>query len=143
MKSNSVLAKMRSSPTHNNRVIQGVLFLLVSLFGMATFVSAEKPPKEIITACHINVPHEAREATFVVVYKFETNAGKPVNIRKVKNDFLKDDRFTTCISGWRLPSLIGEGVAEFNYRTGEGWVETTVSGKGYRRSIPSTNDAGK
>jgi hypothetical protein len=139
MRWKSGLAKTPSRKTRNS-MRKGAVVASVLLLCSVTCVSSEKPLKEVIAPCRISVPREVREATFVAVYKFEVNAGKPVNIRKVKNDFLKDDDFTACISGWRLPSLSGKGVAQFFYKTGEGWTEMTVSGKGFDKSFHFAND---
>jgi len=38
-----------------------------------------------------------RPARSPVVYRFETKGGKPADVRRVKNDFLKDGEFTACI----------------------------------------------
>ena len=136
MKSNSVPAKMPSRKTRNS-MSKCVILISVLLLCSVPCVSSDKPLKEAITPCRISVPREAREATFVVLYKFQMRDGKPVDIRKVKNDFLKDGEFTACIAGWRIPSLSGEAVAEFSYKTGEGWTQMTVSGKGFNKSFSS------
>jgi hypothetical protein len=104
------------------------------------FAFSQKIVEDVVTPCEISVPHEAREADFVVIYKFETKGGKPMNIRKVRNDFLKDADFVACMSHWDLPSLAGQGQAEFSYRHSEGWTEITVSGKGFKKSIHPTSD---
>lgn len=135
MRSNSVLVRMPNSLI-SSRVIGGALFAFGAFLSLASVSQAEPSMKEAIPACRIDVPHEVREATFVVVYKFEMRDGKPVNIRKVKNDFLKNDEFTTCISKWTIPSLAEEGVAEFHYKMGDGWTDMIISGKGFKRSIP-------
>jgi hypothetical protein len=96
--------------------------------------------EDAVTPCQISVPLGAREATFTVVYRFRTKEGRPVNIRRVKNDFLKDEEFAACISRWTLPSLSGVGVAEFSYKTGEGWTKVIVSGKGFKKSLHFEND---
>lgn len=79
-------------------------------------------------SCQIPVPHALQDASFTVVYKFETKDGKPVNIRKVKNDFLPDSKFVACISRWTIPGT-SQGVATFSRKPTEGWT-TSVSCEG-------------
>jgi hypothetical protein len=79
-------------------------------------------------SCQVPVPHALQDASFTVVYKFETKDGKPVNIRKVKNDFLPDSKFVACISRWTIPGT-SQGVATFSRKPAEGWT-TSVSGEG-------------
>jgi hypothetical protein len=80
-----------------------------------------------ISSCRVRVPRNLQDATFAVVYKFETKDGKPVNITRVKNDFLRDDEFTACISRWKVPSM-SKGVATFAWNAADGWM-MDVSGK--------------
>jgi hypothetical protein len=74
-----------------------------------------------ITHCLVRVPPRLQDATFTVIYKFDTKAGKPVNVTRVKNDFLKDDEFTACISHWTVTSM-SKGVATFSWNAIEGWT---------------------
>jgi hypothetical protein len=134
MKSKSVLVKMPRTKNRNDLTHGCAMLLLLVLCSVAS-ASSKKTAKDVVTPCEISVPREAQEANFVVVYKFETRDGKPANIRRVKNDFLKDEDFTACISRWALPSLTGEGLAEFSYKHAEDWTEITVSGKGFRKSF--------
>ena len=70
---------------------------------------------EHISACGLRVPREYREAQFTSVYKFDVlEGGKPTNIRRVQNEFLRDEEAAHCIATWRLPSISGEGTAEFS-----------------------------
>jgi hypothetical protein len=80
-----------------------------------------------INSCLVRVPRELQDAPFTVVYKFETKEGKPVNITRVKNDFLRDDEFTACISRWTVPSM-SKGVATFAWNATDGWT-MNVSGE--------------
>jgi hypothetical protein len=74
-----------------------------------------------VTDCQIRVPRELQDAPFTVVYKFETKEGKPVNITRMKNDSLRDDEFTACISRWIVPSM-PKGVATFVWNATDGWT---------------------
>jgi hypothetical protein len=74
-----------------------------------------------VTDCQIRVPRELQDSTFIVVYKFETKDGKPVNIMRVKNDFLRDDEFTVCISRWTVPSM-ARAIAMFSWSASDGWA---------------------
>lgn len=91
-----------------------------------------------VTRCPIRVPRELQDATFTVVYKFETKDGKPVNITRVKNDFLKDDAFTACISHWMVASM-SKGVATFAWNAAEGWT-MNVSGESTDTVDPRTGN---
>lgn len=140
MKSNNVLVKTLRRKTRSSLEYGCAVFFMLALLGSGAFASSSKNAKDVVTPCEISMPPEAKEADFVVLYKFQTKDGKPVNITKVKNDFLKDDDFTACISRWTLPSLTGQGVAEFSYKHAEGWTEITVSGKGFRKSFHFGDD---
>lgn len=74
-----------------------------------------------ITRCLVRVPLELQDAVFRVTYRFETKDGKPVNITKVQNDFLKDDEFIACISQWTVASM-HEALAVFTWKPTEGWT---------------------
>lgn len=74
-----------------------------------------------ITRCFVRVPPNLQDKVFTVVYKFETKDGKPMNVTKVRNDFLKDDEFTACISQWTIASM-HEVFAEFTWNAAEGWT---------------------
>ena len=108
--------------------------LLVALLAQAKARGEE--PEERITYCgDVVLSNVPKEATFTVVYVFRVKQGRALNIREVHNPFLPKDAFVSCISGWRLPKIRGSVTASFFYERAEGWTETTVSGKGFRRDI--------
>ena len=74
------------------------------------------------------MPGDLQDATFAVVYKFETKAGKPVNITQVKNDFLEDNEFTACVSHWTVASM-SKAVATFLWNPTDGWAMDVSGGK--------------
>lgn len=79
-----------------------------------------------VTNCQIHVPRELQDGNFTIIYKFETKGGVPVNITRVKNDFLQEDQFAACISRWKVPS-ISKGVASFTWNGTEGWTMSVSS----------------
>jgi hypothetical protein len=79
-------------------------------------------------SCQVPLPHALQDVTFTVVYRFEEKNGRPANIKKVKNDFLPDDKFLACMSGWTVPPR-SKGVARFSHTPTGGW-STTVLGEG-------------
>jgi hypothetical protein len=91
---------------------------------------------EIVTPCQVAVPRELRETTFIVVYRFDvSNSGRTQNVRKVKNDYLPDEPFLSCIGDWNLPDVRGEASATFFRKTAEGgWTELVVSAKGFHKT---------
>jgi hypothetical protein len=91
---------------------------------------------DLVTPCDVPVSRDLQEASFVVTYRFDVNTdGKPINVNKVKNDYLPDQPFASCISTWDLPSLSGEGTATFFRKPAQGgWTEVVVAGKGFNRS---------
>jgi hypothetical protein len=74
-----------------------------------------------ITRCFVRVPTNLQDEIFKITYKFETRDGKPINITRVRNDFLKDDEFTACISKWTVASM-HKAFAEFTWNPAEGWT---------------------
>jgi HEAT repeat protein len=88
--------------------------------------------RNLLKPCQIEVPHNLQDASFTLAYSFETTRqGKLIHIRKVRNDFLPDEPFHTCMAQWKLPSVSGHGVAEFTRTPTEGWKEIHISGKGF------------
>jgi hypothetical protein len=77
-----------------------------------------------------------RDASFVVTYRFGVNAeGTPRNVKKVKNDYLPDEPFSSCIAEWKFVSLRGDAAATFFRKPAEGgWTEVVVTGKGFSRT---------
>lgn len=101
-------------------------------------ISSEKPAKQdVVKLCQIPIPRDFQDAQFVVTYRLETDpSGVPKNIKKVKNTFLKDEPFISCISSWSLPSISGQAIADFFAKPTEGgWTEIHVSGKGFDQSF--------
>jgi hypothetical protein len=89
------------------------------LYGRKYRVLSQDPDR--ITRCFVRVPRELQDATFTVVYTFETKSGRPEKIAKVKNDFLPGGEFTACISRWKIPSM-SKGAATFSWSAAEGWT---------------------
>jgi hypothetical protein len=116
-----------------------IMFLLPMLLCSLACTSADRSStKDVVILCPIPIPADLRDAQFVVTYRFETTkTGKPINIRKLKNEFLTDEPFVACISIWSLPSISGEGIAEFFSKPAEGgWTEINISAKGFNKSFP-------
>src|SRR5690242_1504044 len=114
-----------------------IALLPLLLFSIACTSANKSSRKDVVSLCLIPIPSDLRDAQLVVTYRFETTkTGKPINIRKVKNDLLTDEPFVSCISGWSLPSITGEGIAEFFSKPAEGgWTEINISAKGFNKSF--------
>jgi len=108
-------------------------FLLTTiLVFLLACTSSEGSTGNIVKPCQIEVPHNLQDASFTLAYSFETTKqGKLIHIRKVRNDFLPDAPFHTCVAQWKLPSVSGHGLAEFTRTPTEGWKEIHISGKGF------------
>lgn len=133
--------KARSTPSSGERsemTTKKLIALPLLLCSLACTSANKSSTKDVVTLCPIPIPSPFREAQFVAAYQFETTRnGKPINIRKLKNDFLSDEPFVACISGWSLPSISGEAVAEFFSKPTEGgWIEINISAKGFNKSFP-------
>jgi hypothetical protein len=117
-----------------NRKIPFLIMILALLLACASSKSSSKGNE--VKLCKIEIPHELQDATFTLVYRFETTRqGKLIHITKIKNDFLPDAPFQACMEQWRLPSISGQGAAEFSRTPTEGWTEIRVSGRGFDLTI--------
>lgn len=115
---------------------QTLLIPMILMASLACVPSVKTGTGDVVTLCRITVPRNLQDATFTLTYKFETAAhGKLINVTRVKNDFLPDQPFSSCMAHWRLPSISGQGVAEFSRTPTEGWTEIHVSGKGFDQSF--------
>lgn len=82
-----------------------------------------------ISSCLVRVPQDLQNKTFTTVYEFATKGGKPVNVRKRKNDSLPDKDFISCISQWTVASM-SNGIATFKWNPVTGWTTSVFSTKG-------------
>jgi hypothetical protein len=113
-----------------------VFIILILLFNFGC-----DKDRDIVYWCPIKMDKEAKEVKFVAVYKFTVRDSKPDNIKKVRNPVLNDDDdFIKCISGWLLPSIKGEGVAEFFFE--HGLVEIDIHGKGFYKEVTRDQNDG-
>lgn len=119
--------------------------LLIALVVLSVWCSGcnaqTREVTETVKPCDVKVPRELRESSFVVVYRFNVaNKGATQNIRKVKNDYLPDEPFVSCIADWKLPAVGGEATATFFRKPAAGgWTELVVSAKGFDRTYRYDN----
>ena len=117
-----------------NRKIPSLLTILALLLIGAP--SEGSPKGNEVRLCKIEVPHNLQDASFTLAYRFETTRqGKLIHITKIRNDFLPDAPFHACMAQWRLPSVSGQGVAEFSRTPTEGWTEIHISGRGFDQTF--------
>jgi hypothetical protein len=116
----------------------------VSLWFLAAtgaHVDAQTPAyasDEVIELCDFNVPRLVSQGnmSFSVVYSAVVgDDGRLTSIAKVKNDFLKDEPFDTCLSKWKLPRGSGKLAVVFNWQHATGWRDVSITGKSIRRWI--------
>ena len=115
---------------------QFLLIPVALIFSVACVSQVKSSSGDVVKPCQIAVPHNLQDATFTLTYKFETTKhGKLINITRVRNDFLPDHPFSSCMAQWRLPSISGQGIAEFTRTRTEGWTVIHVSGRGFDQSF--------
>ena len=121
------------------RLLLAALVVLCTFCSGCSAQSTENP--EVVTPCQIEVPKKLRETTFVVVYRFDVeNNGATQKVRKVKNDYLPDEPFVSCIADWKLPHVRGQASATFFRRLAEGgWTELVISAEGFRKTYRYNN----
>lgn len=114
----------------------GITFAIVLLMCTQGVASAMQTKPDAVISCNISMPRAAQEADFVAIYKFEIKNDKPINIVKIKNEFLPDRDFTNCMSQWRLRSFKDAGIAQFFYKHAVGWTEIRISDSKIDKSFP-------
>jgi hypothetical protein len=84
-----------------------------------------------VDVCDFGVPNEIAQAnaSFPVVFKVQVGEdGRALKVEKVKNDFLTDEPFVSCIKDWTLPRGSRPLVVTFDWKHAEGWTEIAISG---------------
>jgi hypothetical protein len=72
--------------------------------------------------------------TFNSLYSFDIDEkGKPINLRKIRDDFVGIKAVQACMSNWRITgvSRTKPFAVYFNWKHGEGWIEQRISGDGF------------
>src|SRR5688500_2510856 len=117
------------------RLLFPVLFVLL-LICLGCSQNTHRVTADVVVPCDIPVSRNLQDAAFVVAYSFDVSPdGKTMNIKRVKNDYLPDEPFASCIATWKLRSLSGGGSATFFRKPAEGgWTEVVVTGKNFNKS---------
>jgi hypothetical protein len=115
-------------------VLLGLLIAFIP-FGVAF---ASTSASQEIQLCDFKVPKDIAHAnaSFTVIYAVQTGPDRHFSkIEKIKNDFLNDQPFTQCLSGWTLPVENQRVTITFNWKHGQGWTDIALSSKDLNQRI--------
>jgi hypothetical protein len=118
--------------------MQGIISCLIVL-GFLTGQPQSRVSTEI-TFCNLNVPEDIKQAnaSFYVSYSFEVDEdGKPIRIHKILDDYIGEQKVSSCLSNWRFQGIKEKTkmVAMFRWQHGKGWVELAISGRDFKQVI--------
>jgi hypothetical protein len=131
-----------------SRAIMLVLFLgfSTSVISQEKKELSEANSKEVevkVTYCNLRLAEvwKLGNLTFNSVYTFRVNAhGKPVELKKLRDDFIGIDVVSSCISKWEIKGVSTSttfGVS-FTWKHGKGWVDQSFSGGGFTHTMTSS-----
>jgi len=109
-------------------LISGFLLMALPQF---VWAGIAKERELEVDVCDFGVPKEIAQAnaSFPVVFTVQVGEdGRALKVEKVKNDFLTDKPFVSCIKDWTLPRSSRSLVVTFNWKHAEGWTEIAISG---------------
>jgi hypothetical protein len=117
---------------------------LIALAFLSSSLLQERVTAEI-TFCNFELPDQIKtaNASFNVSYSFELDEeGQPVSITKVRDDYVGEEKVTSCLRAWRFRGVRkgAKMVALFRWQHADGWVEVSVSGPDFSQRIKVTGD---
>lgn len=127
-KSNNTPVRCISMTIHKIILISGFLLIVFPEF---VFAGITKERELEVDVCDFGVPKEIAQAnaSFLVVFTVQVGEhGRALKVEKVKNDFLADKPFVSCIRDWTLPASRQPLVVTFSWKHAEGWTEIAISG---------------
>lgn len=125
-------------------ILIGTLFI-TAYFGYSqskTALPVQDKKKEIqtsITYCNLEVPAFWKEANsnFYLMYSLKVNEkGDLIEVKKIRDDVVGEQLVMQCIAGWKISGFPDKTnfVVSFKWQHGKGWVEQTISGKGFKQT---------
>jgi hypothetical protein len=110
-------------------LMAGLLLMALPQLGWAGIANEHELEVDV---CDFGVPKEIAQAnaSFPVVFTVQVGEdGRALKVERVKNDFLTDKPFVSCIKDWTLPRSSRSLVVTFNWKHAEGWTEIAISGE--------------
>ena len=131
-----------------------LVLVLIVAFGTIQIVYLQSENKDnlpmqkgnILTSikfCDLELPNKWKLAnlTFSSAYSFKISEnGEPINIKKIRDDYVGEDKVKSCISSWKIKGF-PEGsdfIVYFYWKHGKGWIEQKVTGNGFLQNIKIT-----
>jgi len=98
-----------------------------------------------IDFCHFQVPRHIKDGNFnfYIVYSFKLNeTGHPIEISKMKNEYVPEEQILSCLRGWSLEDFENGAVFSvlFFWKHAVGWHRLVISGPGFEQSIQLTGE---
>jgi hypothetical protein len=111
-------------------------FKMFILFGITFFCCqtvslAQEKFASNFSICNLPVPTTIKKASanFSVSYSFELKAdGSPVNIKKIVDKYIGQEKVADCISNWKFSDIPENErfIAMFRWVHGKGWTELAI-----------------
>jgi hypothetical protein len=114
--------------------------LLASSFLLLQKSNAKIDISTSITFCQFEIPKEIKNSNtnFYLTYTFElTNDRKPINIKKLKDDYVGKETVANCFSGWEFTGFPKKTpiIVSFRWEHGYGWKTLSISGNNITQTI--------
>lgn len=122
----------------------GLYLLAYSQSKSDSKLQEKKEIQTTITYCNLELSNGWKLAnlTFNSLYSFSVNEkGEVVDLKKIRDDFIGEEAVKSCLSKWRISGVPEESpfVVYFKWQHGKGWVEQSISGKGFKQTTSIEN----
>jgi hypothetical protein len=122
----------------------GLYFLAYSQSKSDSKLQEKKEIQTTITYCNLELSNGWKLAnlTFNSLYSFSVNEkGEVVDVKKIRDDFIGEEVVKSCLSKWKISGVPEKSpfVVYFKWQHGKGWVEQTISGKGFKQTTSIEN----
>lgn len=139
---------------HNKRNLFRSMILCVFSLAACLFAYSQskkdsmmQDKKEIHTTvayCNLEVPAFWKQANsnFYLMYTFKVNEkGEAIEVKKIRDDIVGEEKVKQCITEWRISGLPDNAdlTVSFKWQHGKGWIEQTISGKGFKQTTSIEN----
>lgn len=132
------MMKLKLALRMTKRLAFFVLFcVLTGTSGNAQDSAGSKDIRVDISYCKLDVPRFWKQANsnFYLMYSFRIDQdGYVTALKKIRDEVVGFEVVQKCMESWRFMGLSEANVyvANFRWRHGKGWIEMSVSGKGFK-----------